>query len=70
MKGALMIASPCKNCERRYLSKEDCVKSCKILNDIKDLELSTRHKGPRYNQDYDDTTILPAHLPKTSQAAL
>ena len=36
-----MISSPCKNCQRKDLPKEDCVKDCQILQSIQDIQLST-----------------------------
>jgi len=35
-----MISSPCKNCARKNLSKENCIQDCKLLNAIQDSALS------------------------------
>ncbi len=35
-----MISSPCKNCARKNLSKENCIKDCKLLNAIQNSALS------------------------------
>lgn len=35
-----MISSPCKTCARKNLSKENCIKDCKLLNAIQDSALA------------------------------
>jgi hypothetical protein len=35
-----MISSPCKNCARKNLPKEICIKDCKLLNAIQGSALS------------------------------
>lgn len=50
-----MISSPCKNCARKNLSKESCIKDCKLLNAIQDSVLSKKsHNGSAidYNEEY------------------
>jgi len=36
-----MISSPCKTCERRNDPKDECLKDCKILNDVQEFHLTT-----------------------------
>ena len=40
-----MISSPCKNCPNRYQDKEKCMKDCKILQAIQELQISFKEKG-------------------------
>ena len=50
-----MISSPCKNCARKSLSKENCIKDCKLLNSIQDSALSKKfHDGCAidYTEEY------------------
>ena len=50
-----MISSPCKNCARKNLSKENCIKDCKLLNAIQDSALSEKfHNGSAidYTEEY------------------
>ena len=35
-----MISSPCKNCSRINLPKEDCINNCRLLRAVQDIELS------------------------------
>ena len=56
-----MISSPCKNCTRKNLSKESCIKDCKLLNAIQDSALSEKfHDGNAidYTEEY-SCHILP-----------
>ena len=50
-----MISSPCKNCARKNLSKENCIKDCKLLNAIQDSALSDKFNDGSaidYNEEY------------------
>ncbi len=50
-----MISSPCKNCTRKNLSKENCIKDCNLLNLIQNSELSKNfHDGSAidYTEEY------------------
>jgi hypothetical protein len=35
-----MIASPCKNCPRENLPKEKCIRNCRILKAIQEMNSS------------------------------
>jgi hypothetical protein len=39
-----MISSPCKTCERRNDPKDECLKDCKILNDVQGFHLVSAKK--------------------------
>ena len=57
-----MIASPCKNCARKNLSKEDCIQDCKLLNAIQNSEQSEKFNDGSaidYTEEY-SCNIPPA----------
>jgi hypothetical protein len=37
LRGGIMISSPCKNCPRINLPKEDCMKDCRLLRELQDV---------------------------------
>lgn len=41
-----MIKSPCRDCSNREISKEICLKRCKILNDIQE---HSKHMSPPFD---------------------
>lgn len=47
-----MISSPCKNCSRINLPKEKCVKECKLLHAVQDLELTAKQSNDGSGIDY------------------
>jgi len=51
-----MISSPCKNCPRENLPKENCIKRCNILQAIQIMESSTEKLfdgcGIDYSEEY------------------
>jgi len=62
-----MISSPCKNCPRKDLPKEDCAKNCKLLKAIQDIHVSAEKwnvgSGIDYTEEYRYT--IPSSLTKT-----
>lgn len=63
-----MISSPCKNCPRKDLPKEDCAKNCKLLKAIQDIQVSNERwnvgSGIDYTEEYSYT--LPSSTEKSS----
>ena len=63
-----MISSPCKNCPRKHLPKEECAKNCKLLKEIQDINLSTEKwndgSGIDYTEEYSYT--LPPSMAQSS----
>lgn len=47
-----MISSPCKNCPKRNLPKEKCVKECELLQAIQDMELTSEKLNDGSSIDY------------------
>jgi len=62
-----MISSPCKNCPRKDLPKEDCAKNCQLLKAIQDIHISAEKwnvgSGIDYTEEYNYT--IPSSLTKT-----
>jgi len=47
-----MISSPCKNCPRENLPKENCIKSCSVLQAIQNMESFTEKLNDGCGTDY------------------
>ena len=47
-----MISSPCKNCSKRNLPKEKCVKECTLLQAIQDMELTSEKLNDGSSVDF------------------
>ena len=63
-----MIASPCKNCPKKDLSKENCAKNCKLLKAVQDIQVSAEKlnvgMGIDYTEEYSYT--LPQSISHNS----
>jgi hypothetical protein len=63
-----MISSPCKNCPKKDLPKEDCAKNCKLLKAIQDIHVSTGKwnvgSAIDYTEEYSYT--LPSSISESS----
>jgi len=63
-----MISSPCKNCPRKDLPKENCSKDCKLLQMIQDIQISSEKisfsMGIDYTEEYGYT--IPPSISKSS----
>ena len=47
-----MIASPCKNCSRKNLPKEKCIRTCQILKTIQEMNSSDEQLNDGCGIDY------------------
>jgi hypothetical protein len=65
-KGDSMISSPCKQCYRLYLPKEECLEDCKLLKGIQNLQF-TMPKMPYSSIDSTDPTRYRLALPTGTQ---
>jgi hypothetical protein len=62
-----MIASPCKNCARKNLSKESCIKDCELLNAIQDSVLTEKsHDGSAIDYTGEYSCNIPLMLTTAS----
>jgi len=55
-----MISSPCKNCPRENLPKENCIKSCKVLQAIQNRESFIEKFNDGCGIDYSEEYIYSA----------
>jgi len=54
-----MISSPCRNCEKRHLSKDECLETCEKLAQIRNMQFSRREVNFCHAIDYaDDNRFL------------
>lgn len=56
-----MVASPCKNCPKKNLPKERCIKDCQILKAIQEMDLSSETLNEGCGIDY--TLEYGYHIP-------
>lgn len=63
-----MTKSPCKNCSRKDLPKEDCAADCRLLGAIQNVEIETKTSCVHSRQDYTETCVytLPVSITKNS----
>lgn len=63
-----MISSPCKNCHRKYLPKDECSKKCELLHAIQDIQVTARKSSSLTGIDYSEESrySIPLSLTKTS----
>jgi hypothetical protein len=47
-----MICSPCKDCPRKHLPKEKCIKECKLLGAIQEMDSSSEKLNEGCGIDY------------------
>ena len=58
-----MISSPCRNCENKYMPKDECVETCHKLDEIRRLQFSRREISVCQAVDYaDDNRFLIGHV--------
>jgi hypothetical protein len=58
-----MICSPCKDCPRKNLPKQKCVKDCQILKAIQEMDSSAEKLNDGYGIDY--TEEYGYHIPSS-----
>jgi len=55
-----MICSPCKDCPRKHLPKDKCIKECKLLGAIQEMDSSSEKLnegcGIDYTEEYGSNT--------------
>lgn len=57
-----MISSPCRNCKNINLSKDECLDTCRKLEEIRRLQFSSREISISRAIDYaDDNRFLVRH---------
>lgn len=63
-----MISSPCKNCQRKNLPKDECSKKCELLHSIQDVQVTAKKCCSLSGIDYsaESRYAIPKSLTKTS----
>jgi hypothetical protein len=63
-----MICSPCKDCPRKNLPKDKCVKKCKLLEAIQEMDSSSEKLNDRCGIDYTEEYgyVIPSSLSSSS----
>jgi hypothetical protein len=63
-----MISSPCKNCPKRDLPKENCAKTCNLLKAIQEIHISIEKwdggSGIDYTEEY--SFSIPSSISENS----
>lgn len=58
-----MISSPCRNCEKKNMSKDDCIDTCPKLADLRRVQFSQRDISVCQAVDYaNDNRFLIGHI--------
>jgi hypothetical protein len=58
-----MVSSPCKVCHRKHYPKDDCLKDCKLLQEIQDIQISTHDSNAYTAIDYTEDNRFSIVLP-------
>jgi hypothetical protein len=63
-----MISSPCKNCDRKNLPKDECAKDCELLQAIQDIQILSKKSSGLSGIDYSEESryAIPSSLVKAS----
>ena len=58
-----MISSPCRTCDKKHDSKDDCIDTCRKLAEIRRMQFSRREISVCQAVDYaDDNRFLIGHV--------
>jgi hypothetical protein len=65
-----MISSPCKNCLRKNLPKDNCIKDCKLLQAIQDIQISAKKSFDSSGIDYTEENryTIPTSITKNNDS--
>jgi hypothetical protein len=62
-RGGTMISSPCKNCYKKDYPKDECLKDCRMLQELQDIQIakaeSTAYTAIDYSEDNRFSIVLP-----------
>ena len=53
-----MISSPCKGCKKQSLPKDICMRTCKIIQDLQDAQMSEKELILSHHIDYVDESTF------------
>ena len=58
-----MISSPCKECPKRNLAKDECLKTCEAIQNIQSLQLSRRESNVYTAVDFSEDSLFQVASP-------
>jgi hypothetical protein len=58
-----MISSPCKDCPKRGLPKDECLKTCEAIQNIQSLQLSRRESNVYTAVDFSEDSRFQVASP-------
>lgn len=61
-----MISSPCKFCHKKDYPKDECLKNCKLLQEIQDMQISKPQTSGYSAIDYGEDNRFAIILPLTA----
>ena len=65
-KGAAVISSPCKGCRKRDLPKDECIKTCQLIQNIQHMQLSRNESDVATAVDFSEATLFQMMFPSAS----
>ena len=60
-----MISSPCRECPKRNLPKNLCLRTCKLVQRMQDIQLTGRQNDVRTALDFTERSHFRLMPPKT-----
>jgi hypothetical protein len=61
-----MISSPCKNCPKKNLPKDECLKDCQMLQSIQGMQLSRKESNVYTAVDFSEESRFQIATPFAS----
>jgi hypothetical protein len=58
-----MISSPCKECQKRNFPKDECLKSCEMIQNIQSMQLSRRENSAYAAVDFSEESRFQISSP-------
>ena len=61
-----MISSPCKDCHKKNLPKDECLKDCQMLQNIQGMQLSRKESNVYTAVDFSEESRFQIATPFAS----
>jgi len=61
-----MISSPCKDCPKRHFPKDECLKTCEMLQNIQGMQLARRETNVYTAVDFSEESRFQIASPFAS----
>jgi hypothetical protein len=65
-KEPLMISSPCKDCQKRNFPKDECLKTCQMIQNIQGMQLARRESNVYSAVDFSEESRFQIASPFAS----